>query len=151
MPHTEESFFEDLGNRTAALSGTHVGLFETYWIPDAGHRPNFVTRPAALWLNDQLHFPNWNDAAIRNFREVHISEWAAQTGAHIGQGFQKEVSEGGVRALAVEVPNVPRDQLQAVPLDEWQRHKADFVREAWVERAQVAVANQPIEVPLPHQ
>ena len=75
---------------------------------------------------------------IRNLAEVHISEWASQTGAHIGQGFQKEVSEGGVRALAAEVPDIPRDQLQAVPLDEWQLHKDDFIWEAWVERARKA-------------
>jgi dienelactone hydrolase len=143
VPHTLEPFFEDLRNRTAALTGTRTGLFETFWIPDAGHRPNFVTRPAALWLNDQLHLPNWTDAAIRNLGEVHISEWAAQTGAHIGQGFQKEVSEGGVRALAADVPNVPRDLLQAVPLDEWQSHKDDFVWEAWVDRARKASGVRP--------
>jgi hypothetical protein len=74
--------------------------------------------------------PTIRSAAIRNLGEVHISEWATQTGAHIGQGFQKEVSEGGVRALAADVPNIPRDLLQAVPLDEWQRHKDDFVWEA---------------------
>ena len=141
-PHTVEPFFEDLRNRTAALTGTRAGLFETYWIPEAGHRPNFVTRPAAIWLNDQLHFPNWTDATIRNLGEVHISEWAAETGAHIGAGFQKEVSEGGVRALAAGVPNVPRDQLQAVPLDEWQAHKDDFTWEAWVQRAQDASAHR---------
>ena len=139
-PHTLEPFFEDLRDRTAALTGTRVGLFETYWIPEAGHRPNFVTRPAALWMNDQLHFPNWSDASIRNLGEAHISDWAAQTGALIGQGFQKEVSEGGVRALAAEIPSVPRDQLQAVPVDEWRRHKDDFVWEAWVERARNASA-----------
>jgi dienelactone hydrolase len=138
VPHTTEPFFEDLRNRTAALSGTRVGLFETYWIPEAGHRPNFVTRPAALWLNDQLHFPNWSEAMLRNFGEVHISEWATQTGAHIGQGFQKEASEGGVHALAAEVPNVPRELLQAVPLDQWQQHKGDFIWEEWVERARSA-------------
>jgi dienelactone hydrolase len=142
VPHTDEGFFEDLGNRTAALTGTRVGLFETYWIPEAGHRPNFVTRPAALWLNDKVNFLNWTDAAIRNFGEVHGSEWAAQTGAHIGPGFQKEVSEGGVRALAADVPNVPRDQLQAVPLDQWQRRKDDFVWEAWVVRARAAAESQ---------
>jgi dienelactone hydrolase len=142
VPHTLEPFFEDLRNRTAAFTGTRTGLFETYWIPDAGHRPNFVTRPAALWLNDQLHLPNWSDATIRSFGEVHVSEWAAATGAQIGKGFQKEVSEGGVRALAADVPNVPRDQLQAVPLDQWQRHKDDFVWEAWVERAKSASAGQ---------
>jgi dienelactone hydrolase len=147
VPNTMEPFFEDLRNRTAALTGTRTGLFETYWIPEAGHRPNFVTRPAALWLNNQLHFPNWTDAAIRNLGEAHISEWAAQTGAHIGAGFQKEVSEGGVRALAVDVPNIPRDQLQAIPQNEWQQHKDDFIWESWVTRARSA--SESASKPLP--
>ena len=36
--NTLEPFFEDLRNRTAAISGTRAGLFETFWIPGAGHR-----------------------------------------------------------------------------------------------------------------
>jgi dienelactone hydrolase len=136
--NTLEPFFEDLRNRTAAFSGTRAGLFETYWILGAGHRPNFVTRPAALWLESQLHFPNWTEASIRTMGEVHISEWAAQTGAHIGSSFANEASEGGVRALEADVPNLPREALQAVPTAEWERFKGDFVWESWVERARAA-------------
>jgi dienelactone hydrolase len=133
--NTLEPFFEDLRNRTAAITGTRAGLFETFWIPGAGHRPNFVTRPAALWLESQLHFPNWTEASIRAMGEVHISEWAAQTGAHIGSSFANEASEGGVRALAAGVPNLRREVLQAVPTEEWEQDKSDFVWESWVERA----------------
>ena len=67
-PNTLEPFFEDLRNRTAAITGTRSGLFETYWIPNAGHRPNFVTRPAALWLERQMHFPNWTEASIDSMK-----------------------------------------------------------------------------------
>ena len=136
--HSFQPFFDDVRNRTAALSGTRSGLFETFWIPDAGHRPNFVTRPAALWLENQLHFPNWTTASIQATPEVHISEWAAQTGAHVGAGFATELGEGGVRALDAGVPAVPREQLQAVPDAEWQQHKSDFIYESWVERARAA-------------
>jgi dienelactone hydrolase len=138
-PHTLEPFFVDLRNRTAALTGTRTNLFETYWIPDAGHRPNFVTQPAALWLNSQLHFPNWTDASIRAMSEVHISEWAAETGAHVGKSFLTEASEGGVRALDAGVPNITREQLQVLPDTEWQQHKGDYIWESWVERAEAAV------------
>jgi dienelactone hydrolase len=137
-PHTLEPFFEDLRNRTAAITGTRSGLFETFWIPDAGHRPNFVTRPAALWLERQLHFPNWTERSIGDMDEVHISEWAAQTGAHIGRSFATEASEGGVHALAAGVPNLSREQLQAVPNDDWEQHKSEYVWESWVERARAA-------------
>jgi hypothetical protein len=136
--HTQEPFFAKLRERTAAISGTSNGLFETWWIEGAGHRPNFVTRPAALWLQRQLHFPNWTDGKIQSMGEVHISEWAAKTGAHVGEKFQTELSENGVRALTTDIPNVPRDDLQTVPSDEWQKHKDDFIWEAWVTRARAA-------------
>jgi dienelactone hydrolase len=139
-PHTDEEFFADLRNRTASFTGSRANLFETYWIAEAGHRPNFVTEPAMLWFNRQLHLPVWNDAIIRNRGEVHISEWAAKTGAHIGQGFQKEISEGGVRAVAADVPSIPREQLQTLPDAEWQRQKSELIWESWVERAHAAEA-----------
>ena len=142
-PNTLEPFFEDLRNRTAAISGTRNGLFETYWIPDAGHRPNFVTKPAALWLERQMHFPNWTESSIEAMTEVHISEWAAQTGAHIGVSFANERSEGGVRALAADVPSIPREQLQAVPNADWQQHKDNYIWESWVERARAASTQSP--------
>ena len=133
--NTQEPFFARLRERTAAVSGTSAGLFETYWFPGAGHRPNFVTRPAALWLEQQLHFPNWTEDKIRSAGEVKVSEWAAATGAHVGQRFQTELSENGVRALISDVPNVPREELQAVPAAEWRRNKDDFTWEQWVTRA----------------
>lgn len=136
--NTLEPFFADLRDRTAAITGTRAGLFETYWIQGAGHRPNFVTRPAALWLQAQLHFSKWTDASIRTMGEVHISEWAAHEGSHIGAPFANELSEGGVRALDAGVPYLQREQLQALPAEEWEREKADFVWESWVERARAA-------------
>jgi pimeloyl-ACP methyl ester carboxylesterase len=136
--HTEEPFFAKLRERTAAVSGTTSGLFETYWVSGAGHRPNFVTRPAAIWLQRQLHFPNWTEAGIQSMGEVRVSEWSAKTGAHIGDRFQTELSEAGMHALSTDIPNVPREQLQAVPIDEWQQHKDDFIWESWVTKARSA-------------
>jgi dienelactone hydrolase len=141
--HSFQPFFDDVRTRTAAITGSHTNLFQTHWIEGAGHRPNFVTRPAALWLEDQLHFPNWTATSINAMGEVHISEWAAKTGAHIGQTFATELSEGGVRALDANVPAIPRDDLQAVPTAEWQQHKNDFIYESWVERAQAAAQLNP--------
>jgi dienelactone hydrolase len=133
--HSDEEFFEGLRALAESLSGTKAGIFETYWFPGAGHRPNFVTRAGAIWLYHQLHFPNWTEESLNSFGEVHVIEWSAKTGAHIGQNFQKELSEGGLRALTTDIPNVPREELQAVPIDEWRQHKDDYVRESWVVRA----------------
>ena len=132
--HSDEQFFEGLRERAEAITGTKAGIFETYWFPGAGHRPNFVTRAGALWLYRELHFPNWTEAKINSFGEVHVIEWSAKTGAHVGQSFQKELSEGGLRALTTDVPNVPREELQAVPIEEWRQQKEDFVWESWVTR-----------------
>jgi dienelactone hydrolase len=134
--NTLEPFFADLRNRTATISGTRSGLFETIWIQGAGHRPNFVTRPGALWLESQLRFPNWTEASIRAMGEVHTSEWAAQGGAPVSGPLASEVAEGGVRALEAGVPIVPWEELQAVP--RWEQQKSDFVWESWVERARAA-------------
>jgi pimeloyl-ACP methyl ester carboxylesterase len=136
--NTDEVFFTRLKEQTAAISGTDAGLFETYWFPGAGHRPNFVTRPAALWLQRQLHFPNWTGASIEAAGEIEVSEWAAQSGAHVGQTFLNELSEGGVQALTTDIPNVPREDLQTVPAAEWKLHKDDYVWEGWVKRASQA-------------
>jgi dienelactone hydrolase len=135
---SDEAFFSKLRERTAQLTGTHDRIFETYWFPGAGHRPNFVTRPVALWLNAQLHFPNWTPDSINALGEVKVSDWAAATGAHVGQRFQTELSEFGMHALDATIPNVPRDQLQAVPDAVWQKEKDDFVWESWVTRARAA-------------
>ena len=136
--NTDVAFFTRLKKRTAAISGTRAGLFETYWFPGAGHRPNFVTRAGALWLQHQLHFPNWSSGSIEAAGEVHVSEWAARTGAHVGRTFLNELSEGGVQALTTDIPNVPREDLQAVPAYEWEIHKDDYVWEGWVRRASEA-------------
>jgi dienelactone hydrolase len=141
--HSDEAFFETLRNRTAAVSGTRTNLFQTAWVEGAGHRPNFVTRPGALWLQSQLHFPNWTEASIRAMGEVHISEWAAKDTNHPGATFSSELGEGGVRALDTGVPYLSRDLIQAVPDAEWEQHKADFIYESWVERARAASQSTP--------
>ena len=49
-PRGPEAFFADLQRRTADLHGSASGVFETRFEPNAGHRPWFVTKPVALWL-----------------------------------------------------------------------------------------------------
>jgi hypothetical protein len=43
-----------------------------------------------------------------------------------------------VRALDAGVPNLSREQLQAVPTSEWEQHKSDYVWESWVDHARAA-------------
>lgn len=141
-PLGPQGFFEDLRKRTIALHGSDKNIFEVGFEPGAGHRPYFVTRPAALWLERQLDFPNWTDADIVKMPETHIGEWARQERVYIEPAYATEVREAGIRALGSGIPGIARerDQLNAVPLDQWKRNKDQFVYESWIAKAKALVA-----------
>ena len=132
IPHHLEPFFADLRKRVEAISGTSENIFDTYFVPNVSHRPNWVTRPAALWLQDHLHFPDWTRQQIEAMPETHISEWAKQNNVTMDKGYIQEDREGGVMALGNEVPNVPRAELNVVPEQQWQKQKDKYVYAAWV-------------------
>jgi dienelactone hydrolase len=134
-PHHFEPFFQDLRARTAALTGSRVNLPESYFFPGVGHRPSWVTRRGALWLEQQLNFPNWTVAKINAMGVIRVGDWSKATGAHINHGFEAEEREGGILALNANVPNIPRADLQAIPNAIWQREKDNFVWESWVHHA----------------
>jgi dienelactone hydrolase len=137
-----QGFFEDLRKRTVALHGSDKNVFEFGLEPGAGHRPYFVTRPVALWLERQLHFPNWTEAGIAKMPETHIGEWARQGRVYIEPAYATEIREAGVRALGSGIPGIAREQLNAVPLDQWQRQKDQFVYESWIAKAKALVVQQ---------
>lgn len=132
IPHHLEPFFDDLRKRVEAITGTSRDIFDTYFVPNVSHRPNWVTRPAALWLQDHLHFPDWTKQQIEAMPETHISAWAKQNGVTMDKGYIQEAREGGVMALGKRVPNVPRRDLDAVPEEQWQTQKGEYVYSAWV-------------------
>src|SRR6516225_1035019 len=63
-PEGPETFFADLRKRTIEMHGNQQNVFEYGFAPGVGHRPYFVTRPVALWLERQLDFPNWTVESI---------------------------------------------------------------------------------------
>jgi len=134
IPNHLEPYFADLRNRVEAITGTRKNIFETYFIPNVSHRPNWVTRPAALWLKENLGLPNWTKQQIEQMPETHISEWAKQNNVTMDKGYVQEDREGGVMALGKGVPNLTREQLTVVSMDEWQQHKDEYVYSAWVRR-----------------
>lgn len=137
-PRHFKPFFADLNARVAALTGSHTNLPESYFFPNAGHRPSWVTQRGALWLQHQLQFPNWSVAKIRALGVTRIGTWAKSTGAHINKGYEAEEREGGVMALKADVPNVPWDDLQVLSEATWTRERERFVWEAWVRHALAA-------------
>ncbi len=106
MPNTPPSFFEDLRQRVVKLRGSDEGVFETGFVPAVSHRPFFLTKPVALWLEKQLDLPNWTDASIRSMPETHISEWARDRNVAMDKLYAREEREGGLRAVGDEVPGI---------------------------------------------
>ena len=133
-------FFEDLRARTIALRGSANRVFEFGFTEGGGHRPYFVTRPVAQWLEKRLQFPNWTAASIAAMPETHISEWAEAGKVAMDQAYATELREGGTRALGAGVPAVPHDRLNAMPEDRWQRDQEKYVYESWVRAAKARVA-----------
>jgi dienelactone hydrolase len=129
-------FFENLQQRTIAAHGSPKNVFEFGFTEGTGHRPYFVTRPVALWLQKRLHFPNWTPESVARMPETHISEWAQKGGVPIDNAYATELREGGTRALGAGVPPVPHDDLNALPPGQWQREKDKYVYETWLKNAQ---------------
>ncbi len=142
IPTHNIDFFADLKTRTAKLLGTSDGLFETEFVPEASHRPYFVTRPVVLWLEDKLDFPVWNKQDILSMPETHISEWAKENGVDMDPRYATEEREGGVMALGTGVPALTRDMLSVFEEPEWEKIKNDFIYENWVSNAKKLIEHK---------
>jgi hypothetical protein len=140
---SDPMFFEDLRRRVIALHGSDRNVFEFAFEPGGGHRPYFVTRAAAQWLEKQLDFPNWTARSIAAMPETHISEWAGKNHVAVDQQYATELREGGTRALGTGVPAVPHDMLNVLPPDRWERVKEKYVYETWVKNAKARVFASP--------
>jgi dienelactone hydrolase len=138
-PEGPEAFFAGLRARTIKEHGSAENVFEYGFEPGAGHRPYFVTRPVALWLHEQLKFPNWTKGGITSMPETPIGEWARREHVYIEPAYDTEVREAGVHALGSGIPGLTREQLTAVPVAEWTREKDRFVYEKWIEHARAMV------------
>jgi dienelactone hydrolase len=140
IPRHGEPFFEDLRRRVARLRGAEAGLFETGFVAGASHRPYFVTRPVAQWLERELGFPVWSADDIASMPETHISQWARSEGVAMDPLYATEHREGGARALGSGVPGIGRHQLNVFSPDEWRRRKRTLIYERWIEEARSALS-----------
>jgi hypothetical protein len=135
IPEMGAPFFDDLRKRTIALHGDDHNVFDFILVPGSGHRPYFLTRPAALWLEQHVDFPNWAAESIAQMPETHIMDWAKQNHVTIENLYASELREGGTQALGVGIPAVPHDLMNALPLDRWEREKDKYVYETWLQNA----------------
>jgi len=136
-PHHGPSFFDDLNARVAALS-PGVPKIEYHFYAGVGHRPSWVNRDAANWLNQRLHFPKWQKISVESLGVSHISEWASATGAHINQGYQTEKTEGGVEAVGKGFSAPTQAQLRVVPEAEWRAHQEQYTWQVLAKRILMA-------------
>jgi len=139
ITNTQEPFFDNLRNRVSALfpaaSSKQNNIFTYGFTPaPASHRPYFITKPAVLWLNKQIRFPNWSEAQIIAMPETHIMNWAEQTGYPIDRLYATEVREGGTMAIGTDIPAIARDQLDVFTPTEWEAMKDLYIFDAWLKK-----------------
>jgi hypothetical protein len=132
-------WFEDVRNRAAELRGTDVGMFTAIRYPGISHRTSWVNLDGMLWLNHQLHFALWNDAAIRAAGTTHIASWIAANHVTISPNYLREDREGGLDAVGTGFPGIPRNDLMVFSPDEWKANQDQLTYEAWAERTRMAL------------
>jgi dienelactone hydrolase len=141
IPKDAPVFFENLKTRAARLAGRSRTLFDVGFVPGVGHRPFFVTEPVAVWLERQLDFPNWSEAAIKSMPVTHVSEWARRERVEMDTLYATEHREGGTRALGTGVPGLSRRDLSVFSEDEWQAQTPLLVHQRWRELARAEIAS----------
>jgi len=138
IPQYPPAFFQEMRDRAVATLGSAQNAFEFGFNPVGGHRPYFLTKPVALWLQQKLHFPNWTQEAIRAMPESHVNDWGRANGVPVEGGSTQEASEGGILALGNDIPGYPRDELSVFTKAEFESAKTPYLLETWVAAARAA-------------
>jgi dienelactone hydrolase len=132
IPRMGDPFFQDLRRRTIALRGNSEGVFEYAFEKGTSHRPYWITRPVALWLERTLDFPNWTEAEIRSMPHTRIGDWAKERGVEMDRLYATEHREGGTLALGAGVAAPTREQLCVYAPAEWNEQKSRLTIDHWV-------------------
>ena len=146
IPHHGPEFFAELRKRVIALNGSEKGVFTNYFDEGASHRPSWITRTAAGWLNDKLQFPKWKGKSVNDLPVESIREWAAGVGYPLGKSSGREDRDAGIVAIKAGVPLLSAEQLDVLPRESWERRKDEFVYASWVKRAAAAATTPPPDI-----
>jgi dienelactone hydrolase len=138
IPHHAQDFFANLRQRVIDLNGSERGVFTTYFDTGASHRPSWMTRTAAEWLDQQLHFPNWPQASVAKLPVVSIREWAASVGYPLTKSYAREDRDAGIQAIAGDVPQLTATDTNVLGRSAWDALKSNFIYASLVERATAA-------------
>lgn len=147
IPHHGPDFFADLRHRVIAMNGSDHRVFTTYFDPGASHRPSWMTRTAAEWLDRQLHFPNWTQASIDQMPVISIRDWAASVGYPLNKSYARQDRDGGIEAITANVPLLTAKDTDVLGRSAWDLLKSEFVYASWLERASAqarAEATKPV-------
>lgn len=132
------AWFEDVRQRAARLHGSDQGLFTSILYASVSHRTSWVDLDGVLWLNHQLHFAFWDDAAIRAAGTTHISQWIKSNGVDISPNYLREDREGGLEAVGTGFPAISRQDLMVLPADEWRRQNSVLLYDAWAAKTRAS-------------
>jgi dienelactone hydrolase len=132
IPRMGEPFFQHLRRRTIALRGNAENIFEHVLEPGPSHRPYFITRPVALWLERTLDLPNWTADSIQSMPHTRIGDWATERGVDMDRLYATEERESGTRALGQGIPAPTRSQLYVFSEAEWREKKPVLTIDHWV-------------------
>jgi dienelactone hydrolase len=135
IPQHGPDFFDGLRKRTIAELGSDKNVFTTYFDQGASHRPAWVTKIAAQWLAENLHFANWKSRQIASLPTIRIGDWAAKNGVEFNKSAQREDRDAGLVAIDVQVPKLTPEQLSVLPMAEWEKQREDFVYSTWARDA----------------
>ena len=144
IPHRTPEWFAAMRVQAVALDkangGSVANMFTTHVDENKSHRTAWVERYAVNWLNDQIHFADWNAALIARMPTTHIADWitAQNIPWSISNGYMREDREGGLEALGTGYPGIARDQLNVLPEADWTRLKDDLIYESWAEKTMAA-------------
>jgi dienelactone hydrolase len=143
IPHHEQDFFDALRQRVIAKNGSDRGVFTTFFDPGASHRPSWMTRSAAEWLDRQLDFPNWPQSSIATLPVTSIRDWGTAVGYTFNKSSEREDRDAGIRAIAANVPLLTSTQTDILSRSAWDLLKGDLIYSSWVERATQAARSAP--------
>lgn len=139
IPGHDENWFESLRKQTMGALATSKNLLQTDPASGTSPRAEFLTRKTALWLEQELQFPNWTKKDIEAMPETRVMDWAMKTGLTSPRGIRDENGEGGTMALGTDIPAVPRADLHAIPEAVWDAERDNFLYETWMDRAKSAI------------
>lgn len=131
------TWFADVRSHAIVLNGSDRNMFTTVLYPGISHRTSWVDLDGMLWLNHQLHFAFWDDAAIRAAGTTHISTWIQANHVDIAPAYFREDREGGLDAVGQGFPGIPRKDLMVLPESDWEQQKDVLLYDAWASKTRV--------------